>query len=85
MKAVGENTGNLMFQYFMAKNIKNPKVFVHFSDISSNLENIKSIVDVLCIPAANQISPAWDLGWWADIIEMLDKPIVIAVWEVKQK
>lgn len=76
MHEVGMNTGNLMFQYSCAENIVNPRV--HFELWSADVKMLRETIDVLVIPAANQLNPAWDLKWWAKLIEDLDKPVVIA-------
>lgn len=57
LQAVGLNIGNLLFQYAVWNDIKNPKcAFYLGSDISFYKRNI----DILVIPAANQINPAAD-------------------------
>lgn len=76
MEEVGKNTGNLLFQYSSSKNILNPKL--NFSNSNVRFDILKNNIDVLVIPAANQLNPKWDLSWWATIIEKLDKPVVIA-------
>lgn len=73
-EAVGHNTGNLMFQYALWKKIKNPKFNV---DLKCSPDWIRNNADILVIPAANQVNPAWDLKWWGDFIEKIDLPIVI--------
>lgn len=76
MHRVGMNTGNLLFQYSCTKNIKNAAV--HFNlGVDMDLGFLKEAIDVLVIPAANQLNPHWDLKWWVKLIEDLDKPVVI--------
>ncbi len=77
MHRVGMNTGNLLFQYSCANNIRNPAVYFQLG-LGLEIGYIKECIDVLCIPAANQLNPQWDLQWWAKLIEDLDKPVVIA-------
>jgi polysaccharide pyruvyl transferase WcaK-like protein len=74
MHKVGMNTGNLLFQYACTKFIVNPVVHVEFG---LDLAIAKELIDVLMIPAANQLNPQWDLKWWAKLVEDLDKPVVI--------
>ena len=77
IEVFGENTGNLMFQYACWTLIQNPRIAFTFRRMPP-IGMLRENIDVLCIPAANQLNPAWDLGWWADFIEKLDKPVVIA-------
>ncbi|WP_323813313.1 polysaccharide pyruvyl transferase family protein [Cellvibrio sp. NN19] len=72
--AVGHNTGNLMFQYALWKKIKNPKFNV---DLNCDPYWVRENADLLVIPAANQVNPAWDLKWWGTFIEKIDLPVVI--------
>lgn len=77
LELAGSNTGNLIYQYAAERNVANPKLY--FSQIEHNdVEMIKSSVDVIHIPAANQLNPNFDLGGWADLMDHLDKPIFIA-------
>jgi hypothetical protein len=77
MDHVGLNTGNLMFQYACSRHIQNPRV--HFLlNGETDLDALREQIDVLVIPAANQLNPAWDMSPWASMIEKLDKPVVVA-------
>ncbi|MAQ66600.1 MAG: hypothetical protein CMN69_07935 [Sphingomonadaceae bacterium] len=69
---IGENTGNAMFQFAMWRLIRNPKFAI---TRESSPAEINEIADILCIPAANQINPNWDLAGWADFVENCDLPI----------
>ncbi|MBU9232567.1 polysaccharide pyruvyl transferase family protein [Burkholderia multivorans] len=71
---IGENVGNSLFQYALTKKIANPKIFVTPQKITP--EELRERADILVIPAANQINPAWDLGGWADFIEACNLPVV---------
>lgn len=51
---------------------------MHFPIGSQRLEAIKSSIDILHIPAANQLNPEFDLQDWADIVEYLAKPVLVA-------
>jgi hypothetical protein len=73
--AIGHNTGNALFQYALWQRIRNPKVCIN---IGHDLAAATPELDVLVIPAANQINPAWDLTPWADLVERLDLPVAIA-------
>lgn len=70
---IGENTGNSLFQFAMWRQIRNPKYII---SRESSPEMVHEVADILCIPAANQINPAWDLGGWANFVEKCDLPIV---------
>jgi hypothetical protein len=74
---IGENTGNLLFQHAVWKRVKNPKLNFRMG-IDFDVDYFRDNIDVLCIPAANQINPMWDLDAWADLVEYIDKPVVIA-------
>ncbi|WP_175836414.1 polysaccharide pyruvyl transferase family protein [Burkholderia anthina] len=71
---IGENVGNSLFQYALSRKISNPKIFVSPHRVKP--AEVRERADVLVIPAANQINPAWDLGGWADFIEACDLPVV---------
>lgn len=77
LEAVGENTGNLMFQHACWNLIDNPKVQFRLG-IDLDLDEFRDKIDVLFIPAANQLNPDWDLESWASLIEYIDKPVIIA-------
>lgn len=72
---LGGNTGNAMFQYACWKLIRNP--IVSFQVDRIDYAYLRQAIDVLLIPAANQLNPHWDLTPWADLVERLDKPVVI--------
>lgn len=74
-QAIGMNTGNALFQYAMWQYVASPKIPI---SPNSDVEDLKGRVRALVIPAANQVNPAWDLGGWADLVERLDAPVVIA-------
>ncbi|WP_061167601.1 polysaccharide pyruvyl transferase family protein [Caballeronia hypogeia] len=73
LNEIGENVGNALFQFALSRKISNPKIFVHPSKLKA--EEVRERADVLVIPAANQINPAWDLGGWAEFIESCDLPV----------
>ncbi len=70
---IGHNLGNMMFQFAMWRLIDNPKVQV---SPHSEPSFVRDNCDILVIPAANQVHPAWDLGSWADFVESVDLPTV---------
>ncbi|MCC6071283.1 polysaccharide pyruvyl transferase family protein [Massilia sp. GCM10020059] len=77
LKLAGDNTGNLVYQYAADLNITDPKLY--FSQAESNdLDVIKDSIDVLHIPAANQLNPNFDLAGWAHIVNYIAKPVFIA-------
>lgn len=75
IKRVGENTGNILFQYACFKFVRNPIVSIQIDQI--DIDYLREAIDVFFIPAANQLNPSWDLSSWADIVERLNKPVVI--------
>jgi hypothetical protein len=77
IKRVGENTGNLMFQYASWSLVRNPVALFQINELEARVSELRETIDVLMIPAANQLNPAWDCGWLANLIERLDKPVVI--------
>lgn len=74
LNAIGQNTGNTMFQYALWNRIRNPKLTVQ---IGSNPAAVRESADLLLFPAANQVNPAWDLGTWADFVEEVNLPCVV--------
>lgn len=70
---VGLNTGNLLFQFAVWRQVLNPKVVVA---PGSPPEQVREMADLLVIPAANQVNPAWDIGSWADFVEACDLPVL---------
>ncbi|MDG1117536.1 MAG: polysaccharide pyruvyl transferase family protein [Flavimaricola sp.] len=70
---IGQNTGNALFQFAMWRLIANPKFSV---GPGYPVEAIREMANLIVIPAANQVNPAWDLGHWADFLEGCDLPVV---------
>jgi hypothetical protein len=70
---IGDNTGNLLFHNAVWSGLKHTK-FTAWLDPD---ESWSSQADVLVFPAANQINPEWDLGWWADFFERVNLPLVV--------
>jgi len=77
MEAVGWNTGNLIYQYAANRYITSPKVGFTL-DSSTDLDTLRRSIDILHIPAANQLNPDIDLLSWAQLIEYIGKPLFIA-------
>ena len=77
MERAGWNTGNLIYQFAANNYITAPKV-TFTSTSSSELEKIRNSIDILHIPAANQLNPSIDLLSWAQLIEYINKPLFIA-------
>lgn len=74
---VGWNTGNLIYQYAADRNLRGPRL--HFTlEAGPDLSEIRRSIDILHIPAANQLNPHVDLTALVDTIEFLDKPVFIA-------
>jgi hypothetical protein len=79
LELVGFNTGNLLFQYAIASFVKNPSLFFQLSS-GLDIDWLKDNIDVLVIPASNQLNPDGvfcNLEWWCDLIEKVDKPVVV--------
>lgn len=76
LNIAGYNTGNLIYQYAVSEQIKNPKIHI-VDDGKSSIGYFKEVIDVLVFPAANQLNPEWDLHRFADIIEKIDKPVIV--------
>lgn len=70
LNAIGHNTGNSLFQLALWQRVKAPK------HVIAPGSHCAGKVDVLVIPAANQVNPDWDLGGWADLVEHLNVPVV---------
>lgn len=74
LEQIGLNTGNTIFQHALWTKIANPKFICSpFGDRVAIRDNC----DLLIIPAANQVNPAFDLAEWADFIEAVDLPLVV--------
>lgn len=71
---IGLNTGNALFQYAMWSDIENPKTSIY---PWMKAEYVRELVDIVVIPAANQVNPKWNLESWANFIENLDLPVVV--------
>ncbi|HEX8044298.1 polysaccharide pyruvyl transferase family protein [Rhizobium sp.] len=75
LRRVGENTGNTLFQRAMWDLVKGPKISAGPGVLPA--EKLREIVDVLVIPAANQINPHFNMKVWADYVEVADLPCVV--------
>lgn len=77
MEAVGWNTGNLVYQYAAHTYVRAPVVGFTLGP-NTDLDIVRKSIDILHIPAANQLNPDIDLLAWAQMIEYIDKPLFIA-------
>lgn len=77
MEAVGWNTGNLIYQFAAHSYVTAPKLGFTL-DSGTDLDALRNSIDILHIPAANQLNPDIDLLSWAQMIEYIDKPLFIA-------
>lgn len=77
MEMAGWNTGNLIYQFAAHNYVTSPKVTFAIGS-SNEFEKIRNSIDILHIPAANQLNPNFDLRSWAQLIEYMDKPLFIA-------
>jgi len=75
-RKVGHNTGNLLFHYAMWNMI--PDTETKYLIDMEQWRSFVGKIDLLILPASNQLNPDWDLAWWADMIEKFDVPIVVA-------
>jgi hypothetical protein len=75
IKVIGENTGNLAFQYAVASHIASTKHYVSWD--SSDPAWVREVCDMLVYPAANAINPRRDHTQRADFIEAVDLPCVV--------
>jgi len=77
LEMAGWNTGNLIYQFAAHNYVTSPKVTITLGS-SNEFEKIRNSIDILHIPAANQLNPKFDLRSWAQLIEYMDKPLFIA-------
>jgi hypothetical protein len=70
----GLNLGNLAFWYSARRLFADPATLVHWH---SDAAPLREAIDVFVIPAANFLNPAFDLTQLADLVEALDKPVLI--------
>lgn len=75
IRAVGQNCGNLMFQYG-AKQIVAEKTAVIGRDISHHVGQIRKDCRALVIPSANFLREGFDMTAFVKFIESLDLPLV---------
>ena len=71
---VGKNIGNQLFRFATYSHISSPKEIV---DFNTDPEYLKNNFDILVIPSANQVNPAWDLGSRAKFIEQCQLPVLV--------
>jgi len=67
------NIGNMMFKYATSKHVLD-YIPIH---ASMGIQKIRSLIDILVMPVANQINPYTDLLGLANFIEKLNLPIVV--------
>ena len=75
VRAVGQNCGNLMFQYG-AKSIIAEKSAVIGKDVPHHVGQIKKEARALVVPSANFLREGFDMSGFVDFIESLDLPLV---------
>lgn len=73
LNEIGQNTGNAMFQRAVWERITVPKVRITLQ----NWHEYVGVIDLLVIPAANQVNPQWDLVYWAKMVEGLNVPVCV--------
>ena len=75
VRAVGQNTGNLVFQYAAHRLIKSRTVTVGPSSFGTP-ELLKNEIDALAIPSANFLREDLDMTRFATFLERADLPLV---------
>lgn len=75
LKAVGDNTGNLVFQYAVAKSIAEQKIFVG-SDIPWDPAKVRERCRVLVVPSANFLRENFDFTGFVGFLEATKLPLV---------
>ena len=75
LKKVGQNTGNLLFQYSVCRLIEED-VKVIGIDLSWDVEKVKEECRLLVIPSANFIREDFDFSGFVDFLEATELPLV---------
>ncbi|MAB04992.1 MAG: hypothetical protein CML50_03115 [Rhodobacteraceae bacterium] len=75
MRRVGNNTGNLLFQYAVYNLIDEPKYLIG-QDIPWDMAQIREKCRVIVIPAANFIRENFDLTAMVEFLEKIDLPLL---------
>jgi hypothetical protein len=74
MKNAGKNLGNLAFWYAARRLFTDDVVLIGWG---SKPQEFADDVDIFVIPAANFLNPAVDLSALADLVEGLNKPVLV--------
>ena len=77
MDLAGQNTGNLVYHYAADRHLLGPRLHLPLNP-AVDWAQVRRSIDILHIPAANQLNPAFDVSLLADVADFLDKPIFIA-------
>lgn len=72
---VGQNTGNLVFQYAVSELITDPKVHID-EDITWDVGLVRERCRVLVVPSANFIRDDFDITDFVNFLEATDLPLV---------
>lgn len=75
MRAVGNNTGNLVFQYAVHKAIDEKQLLIG-KDTSWNPSEIRERCRIIVIPSANFIREGFDIGGFVDALEATQLPLL---------
>lgn len=73
----GANTGNLIYHFGAELNLRGPRLYLSLAG-GVDWAQVRRSIDVLHIPAANQLNPEFDITELARIVDFLDKPVFIA-------
>ncbi|EHJ9988408.1 TPA: polysaccharide pyruvyl transferase family protein [Vibrio parahaemolyticus] len=75
LSKVGQNTGNLLFQYAVTNAIKEEKVIIG-TDVPWDVELVKETCRVIVIPSANFIREGFDFSGFVDFLDNTGLPLV---------
>ncbi|MFT6910151.1 MAG: hypothetical protein ACJAS1_006879 [Oleiphilaceae bacterium] len=75
LNKVGQNTGNLLFQYAVANSISEDKVLIG-QDIPWDVKLVKETCRVIVIPSANFVRENFDFSGFVDFLDKTELPLV---------
>ncbi|CAN5542863.1 polysaccharide pyruvyl transferase family protein [soil metagenome] len=77
LKVVGLNTGNLVFQYAVAKLLTDPKVFIGLSELPYSAADTAKGGKYLVVPAANHLRLNADWTGFNNFLEASKVPLIV--------
>jgi hypothetical protein len=75
LNRVGQNTGNLLFQYAVVNSISEDKIIIG-QDIPWDIKAVKETCRVIVIPSANFVRENFDFSGFVDFLEKTELPLV---------